>query len=97
MGAHRRQVRAARNKADIRSRLRQLHTEIAADRAGAVDTDFHAVLQNDWPETASFTDALIPSARRSAFFQDAPAKEKRECRRSPSQRSWIQHLLFRRR
>src|SRR5712671_2820302 len=47
VGTHRGQVSAARDQADIRSRQRQLHAEIAADRAGAVNTDFHAVLHND--------------------------------------------------
>jgi len=47
IGAHRGEVRATCDEADIGSRTRQLHTEIAADRTGAVDTDFHAVLQTD--------------------------------------------------
>jgi hypothetical protein len=45
-------MRAPRDETDIRSRLSQLHTEIATDRAGTVDTDFHAILQNKWLETA---------------------------------------------
>jgi hypothetical protein len=34
-------MRAPRDQADIDPRLRELHTEISADRAGAVDTDLH--------------------------------------------------------
>jgi hypothetical protein len=34
-------MRAARDEADVGARTRQLHTEISADRAGTVDTDFH--------------------------------------------------------
>src|SRR3984893_17459877 len=74
VGTHRGQVSAARDQADIGSRERQLHAEIAADRAGAVDTDFHAVLQDGWPETASFMDIVILSASRSVFFQGAPVR-----------------------
>src|SRR5882757_7951594 len=48
--AHRGEMRSACDQADIGSCERQLHAEIAADRSGAVDTDFHAVLQTDWPE-----------------------------------------------
>ena len=41
--AHRRQMRAARHQADIGARARKLHTDISADRAGAVDADFHGI------------------------------------------------------
>jgi hypothetical protein len=34
-------MRSARDEADVGTGLRQLHSEISADRAGAVDTDFH--------------------------------------------------------
>ena len=45
VGAHRGQMRAARHQADVDARARELHTEIAADRAGAVDTDFHGIFR----------------------------------------------------
>ena len=44
VGAHGGEMRAARHQADIGARARELHAEIAADRAGAVDTDFHGYL-----------------------------------------------------
>jgi hypothetical protein len=37
-------MRAARNEADIGARARQLHPKISADRARAVNTDFHGDL-----------------------------------------------------
>jgi hypothetical protein len=43
--AHRGKMRAAGNEADVGARARELHTEISADRAGAVDTDFHEILR----------------------------------------------------
>jgi hypothetical protein len=42
--AHGGKMGAARDQADVGARARKLHTEIPADRAGAVDTDFHEVL-----------------------------------------------------
>ena len=45
VGAHRGEMRAARHQADIDARARELHTEIAADRTGAVDTDFHGIFR----------------------------------------------------
>ena len=39
--AHRRKMRPTRDQADIRARARQLHAEISANRAGAVDADLH--------------------------------------------------------
>src|SRR6516225_3145191 len=39
--AHRRKMRPTRDQADIRARTRQLHAEISANRAGAVDADLH--------------------------------------------------------
>ncbi len=45
--AHRRQMRAARHQADVGARARQLHTDISADRAGAVDADFHGNLPDE--------------------------------------------------
>ncbi len=42
--AHRGQVSAARDQADIGASARKLHAEISADRAGAVDADFHEIL-----------------------------------------------------
>ena len=45
VGAHGGEMRAARHQADIDARARELHTEIAADRAGAVDTDFHGIFR----------------------------------------------------
>lgn len=43
--AHRGKMRAAGNEADVGARARKLHTEIATDRAGAVDTDLHEILR----------------------------------------------------
>ncbi len=40
--AHGSEMGAARDQADIGLRPRQLDAEIAADRAGAVNADFHA-------------------------------------------------------
>ncbi len=48
--AHGGKMRAARDEADVGARARELHAEISADRAGAVDTDFHAVLRTGWCE-----------------------------------------------
>jgi hypothetical protein len=42
--AHRRQMRAARHQADVGACARELNPEISADRAGAVDADFHEIL-----------------------------------------------------
>jgi hypothetical protein len=50
-------MRSPRDEADIGSRARQLHPEISADRAGAVDTDFHE----------------IPRASLAEFEQRSPA------------------------
>ena len=44
VGAHRGEMRAARHQADVDACARELHAEISADRAGAVDTDFHGSL-----------------------------------------------------
>src|SRR5882724_5135816 len=41
IGAHCGKMCAPRDQADIGARARKLHTNISADRAGAVDTDFH--------------------------------------------------------
>ena len=41
--AHRGQMRSARHQADVGACARQLHPEIATDRAGTVDADFHDV------------------------------------------------------
>ena len=45
VGLHGRQMRAARHQAHIHAGSRELHTEIAADRSGAVDTDFHGIFR----------------------------------------------------
>ena len=42
--AHGGEMRAARHQADIDACARELHAEIAADRAGAVNADFHGRL-----------------------------------------------------
>jgi hypothetical protein len=42
--AHRGQMRPAGNQADVCACARELHTEKSADRAGAVDADFHQAL-----------------------------------------------------
>src|SRR5258708_7535270 len=34
-------MRAARDQANVGARARQLHAKISADRAGAIDADFH--------------------------------------------------------
>jgi hypothetical protein len=39
-------MRTARDQADIGARARQLDPEISADRAGAVDADFHEVFRS---------------------------------------------------
>ena len=39
--AHRGQMRSPRHQADVGACARQLHPEIATDRAGSVDADFH--------------------------------------------------------
>ena len=44
VGAHGGEMRAARHQADVGACARELHTEISADRAGAVDADFHGYL-----------------------------------------------------
>src|SRR5438477_10400627 len=41
VGAHGGKVRAPCNQADVRTRARELYTEIAPDCAGAVDADLH--------------------------------------------------------
>ena len=43
VGAHGGEMRAARHQADIGAGPRELHSEITADRAGAVNADFHGV------------------------------------------------------
>src|ERR1700722_11960756 len=42
VGAHGGEMGAARDQADIGARAGQLYAEISADRAGAVDANFHA-------------------------------------------------------
>jgi hypothetical protein len=44
--AHGGEVGAAGNEADVGARAREFDTEIATDRAGAVDADFHGVSSN---------------------------------------------------
>jgi hypothetical protein len=39
-------VGAACDELDVSARARKLDTEISADRAGAVDTDFHRISRN---------------------------------------------------
>ena len=46
VGAHRGKMRAARDQADISAGARELNPKIAADRAGAVNTDFHETYLN---------------------------------------------------
>ena len=56
VGAHRGQVGAACNKADVDARARELHTEIAADRTGAVNTDFHVIFRRQAVDSSSARD-----------------------------------------
>ena len=70
VGAHRGEMGAARHQADIDARARKLHTEIAADRAGAVDADFHGVFRkSQWvtiPASEQAPAQKIVSDRRVA-------------------------------
>jgi hypothetical protein len=45
IGAHGRQMSAARDEADVNSRACQLHAEVAANRASAVDAELHGILR----------------------------------------------------
>ena len=47
VGAHRGEMGAARDQADIGAGAHQLHSEISADRAGAVDADFHEISRTE--------------------------------------------------
>ena len=47
------EMRAARHQADIGACARELDSEISADRAGAVDADFHGVLRRLVTENVS--------------------------------------------
>src|ERR1700694_6323357 len=44
--AHRGETRSTRDEADVGACAHQLHPEISADRAGAVDTDFHDIFRS---------------------------------------------------
>ena len=46
VGFHRRQMRAARHQADVSASQRELHAEIAANRARTVDADLHRFPRN---------------------------------------------------
>ena len=62
--AHRLEVRAARDEADVRAGLRKLDAQIAADRAGAEDADLHcAFLHMGSPALGSC--AVLFAAARS--------------------------------
>jgi hypothetical protein len=45
IGAHGRKMSAARDEADVNRRACQLHAEVAANRASAVDADLHGILR----------------------------------------------------
>ena len=48
VGAHGGEMGAARHQADVDACARELHTEIAADRTGAVNADFHVECSRSW-------------------------------------------------
>src|SRR5712675_2213300 len=79
--------RNLRHEANVCTCARELHTEISADRAGAVDTDLHEILRMRVAEISAQTPVALSGSskpRRSRPTQREPARQAAETDRVAS-------------